>query len=337
MPEWLIKILGTSNRACPCGSGRRRRRRSSGAPCARRPSRSAGASAPASASSSSISRRRISSRSSSSGPATAKCRFARWPAASARAPNAPCSAGCPARGARFPTRPAIRPWALSSGSDGTLRLQGRRPSWPGRMPHASHGNLTPVSLFKVPDGVDRPQRQLSRARHHHAAGRPQGTDPARRPDRRRRPGAHRTDGRRGWRGRPAPAGIIAVAASRRRSASALAAGGADEFVALSDGPDAMARVQADIVIEAVGSARAITLAMAAAAPGGTVVLLGSSRDLGRNLDWARIAQAARLDAGRRAHRRAAGAGREHGPLDLRAGGTPVPRSAGGRAAATCRA
>ena len=24
----------------------------------------------------------------------------------------------------------------------------------GRMPHASHGNLTPVSLFKVPDGVD---------------------------------------------------------------------------------------------------------------------------------------------------------------------------------------
>ena len=67
-------------------------------------------------------------------------------------------------------------------------------------------------------------------------------------------------------------------------------GGADQFVSVSEEPGALEAIEADVVIEAVGSARAITLGMKAAKPGGTVVLLGSSRDLGRNLDWWNLAQ-----------------------------------------------
>ena len=84
--------------------------------------------------------------------------------------------------------------------------------------------------------------------------------------------------------------IIAVASSRRRMGPALKPGGADEFVSLSEQPEALDALQADIVIEAVGSSRAITAAMQAARRGGTVVLLGSSRDLGRGLDWWTLAQ-----------------------------------------------
>lgn len=159
----------------------------------------------------------------------------------------------------------------------------------GRMPHASHGNLSPVSLFKVPDGVAPEAASFLEL----GIITLQGIRKAR-----IRPGDRVAVVGQGLIGqlaarlaKVAGAGhVIAVAASRRRSATALTPGGADEFIALSDGPDAMAGVAADIVIEAVGSARAITLAMSAARNGGTVVLLGSSRDLGRNLDWRRIAQ-----------------------------------------------
>lgn len=84
--------------------------------------------------------------------------------------------------------------------------------------------------------------------------------------------------------------IVAVASSRRRAGPALATGGVDEFVSLSEDPARLGALQADVVIEAVGSAKAIAGAMAAARPGGTVVLLGSSRDLGRALDWWTLAQ-----------------------------------------------
>jgi threonine dehydrogenase-like Zn-dependent dehydrogenase len=84
--------------------------------------------------------------------------------------------------------------------------------------------------------------------------------------------------------------IVAVASSRRRMGPALKPGGADEFVSLSEDPAMIEQVQADVVIEAVGSARAITVAMQAARYGGAVVLLGSSRDLGRGLDWWNLAQ-----------------------------------------------
>jgi threonine dehydrogenase-like Zn-dependent dehydrogenase len=84
--------------------------------------------------------------------------------------------------------------------------------------------------------------------------------------------------------------IVAVAASRRRMETALRNGAADSFVALSDDPAGIDRIEADVVIEAVGSAPAIALAMRAARRGGRVVLLGSSRDLGRGLDWWAMAQ-----------------------------------------------
>jgi threonine dehydrogenase-like Zn-dependent dehydrogenase len=163
----------------------------------------------------------------------------------------------------------------------------------GRMPHASHGLLTPASLFKVPKGVDPAAASFLEL----GIITLQGVRKAR-----IRPGDRIAVVGQGLIGqlavrlaRTAGAGsIVAVAASRRRAASAMGPGGADEFIALSDGPDAMARVEADIVIEAVGSAKAITLAMSAARPGGSVVLLGSSRDLGRHLDWWSIAQARHL-------------------------------------------
>jgi threonine dehydrogenase-like Zn-dependent dehydrogenase len=84
--------------------------------------------------------------------------------------------------------------------------------------------------------------------------------------------------------------IVAVAQSRRRMQTAIANGAADSFVALADDPAAIDRIEADVVIEAVGSASAIALAMRAARRGGRVALLGSSRDLGRNLDWQALAQ-----------------------------------------------
>jgi threonine dehydrogenase-like Zn-dependent dehydrogenase len=84
--------------------------------------------------------------------------------------------------------------------------------------------------------------------------------------------------------------IVAVAASRRRIQSAVGPNGADVFVALSDASAAPGELDADVVIEAVGSANAIAIAMQATKPGGRVVLLGSSRDLGRNLDWRKVAQ-----------------------------------------------
>jgi 2-desacetyl-2-hydroxyethyl bacteriochlorophyllide A dehydrogenase len=88
--------------------------------------------------------------------------------------------------------------------------------------------------------------------------------------------------------------IVAVASSRRRAGPAVTAGGVDEFVSLSENPARIKTLQADIVIEAVGTARAIETAMEAAREAGTVVLLGSSRDLGRNLDWWTLAQQRRL-------------------------------------------
>jgi threonine dehydrogenase-like Zn-dependent dehydrogenase len=84
--------------------------------------------------------------------------------------------------------------------------------------------------------------------------------------------------------------LIALAMSHRRARSAVGIHGADEFVATGKDPGALARLEADIVIEAVGTSRAIVQAMSAVKPGGTVVLLGSSRDLGRDLDWRAIAQ-----------------------------------------------
>ena len=67
--------------------------------------------------------------------------------------------------------------------------------------------------------------------------------------------------------------IIVVAASRRREAAALRSG-ADRFVTADEGT---AGIEAAVVIEATGNPDALPAAVAAARPGGTVVLLGSPR------------------------------------------------------------
>ncbi len=160
----------------------------------------------------------------------------------------------------------------------------------GRMPHASLGIMSRTSLFRVPPGLSPEAASFLELGIITLQGiRKAGIGPGRRV-------AVVGQGLIGQLAvrlaRLAGASpLIAVAASRRRIGPALKPGGADEFLALSDGPGVVAGIQADIVIEAVGSAKAITLGMEAARPGGTVVLLGSSRDLGRNLEWRTIAQA----------------------------------------------
>ena len=87
--------------------------------------------------------------------------------------------------------------------------------------------------------------------------------------------------------------IGAIAQSRNRAATSLKNGWTDEFIALSERPDLRA-VAADIVIEAVGTPGAVLTAMECARDGGTVVLLGSARGLGRNIDVYRAAQQRRI-------------------------------------------
>jgi 2-desacetyl-2-hydroxyethyl bacteriochlorophyllide A dehydrogenase len=159
----------------------------------------------------------------------------------------------------------------------------------GRMPHASKGIMTSGSLFKVPAGVSPDAACFVELGIITLQGiRKAGI----------RPGDRVAVIGQGLIGQLASrlarlAGadpVIAVASSRKRSATALAPGAADEFVASGRDASAAQNIQADIVIEAVGSARGIVLAIEAARTGGTVVLLGSSRDLGRDLDWWALAQ-----------------------------------------------
>jgi threonine dehydrogenase-like Zn-dependent dehydrogenase len=159
----------------------------------------------------------------------------------------------------------------------------------GRMPHASHGIMSPNSLFKVPHGVTTEQAAFMELGIICLQGiRKAGIRPG---DRVAVVGQGLIGALAVRLARVAGADpIIAVASSRRRMGPALKQGGADEFVSLTEQPGAAEALQADIVIEAVGSSRAITVAMQAARPGGTVVLLGSARDLGRGLDWWTLAQ-----------------------------------------------
>jgi threonine dehydrogenase-like Zn-dependent dehydrogenase len=87
--------------------------------------------------------------------------------------------------------------------------------------------------------------------------------------------------------------MCGVASSRNRVHGALRDGHLDAFVALKENPR-LEDIGADIVIEAVGTPGAVLTAMNCARPGGTVVLLGSARGLGRNIDLYSAAQARRL-------------------------------------------
>jgi 2-desacetyl-2-hydroxyethyl bacteriochlorophyllide A dehydrogenase len=161
----------------------------------------------------------------------------------------------------------------------------------GRMPHASLGVLRPGTLFPVPAGASLQEASFLELGIICLQGIRKAAI---------RPGDRVAIVGMGLIGQMAArlarlAGadpLIAVANSRRRFGPAGA--WVDELIALAEEPGAMGRVQADIVIEAVGSAKGIVQAMDAVRPGGTVVLLGSSRDLGRGLDWWRIAQERRV-------------------------------------------
>ena len=163
----------------------------------------------------------------------------------------------------------------------------------GRMSHASVGVMAPGSLFKIPDAVASEEASFLELGIICLQGIRKASI---------RPGDRVAVLGQGLIGQLATrlarvAGadpIVAIASTRRRMASAVGPAGADRFLALAEDPDELHRVQADIVIEAVGSMAGIIQAMAAARHGGTVVLLGSSRDLGRNLDWWSLAQKRQL-------------------------------------------
>lgn len=84
--------------------------------------------------------------------------------------------------------------------------------------------------------------------------------------------------------------IIAVASSANRSDTAFLSGSVDEYIALSEKKKSTNEIQADVVIEAVGTPHAIVTALECVRKGGKVILLGSSRGLGRNVDWWNLAQ-----------------------------------------------
>jgi threonine dehydrogenase-like Zn-dependent dehydrogenase len=77
--------------------------------------------------------------------------------------------------------------------------------------------------------------------------------------------------------------VIAVASSRSREQISLRAG-ADGFLSLADGAQALRDLRAEAVIEAAGTPQAIVLACECAGKKGRVSIVGSSRGLGRELD-----------------------------------------------------
>jgi threonine dehydrogenase-like Zn-dependent dehydrogenase len=84
--------------------------------------------------------------------------------------------------------------------------------------------------------------------------------------------------------------VIAVASSRSREKTALSNNGADRYISLKEQAENIQTIRADIVIEAVGSPNAIITASKCARDGGRVILLGSSRGLGRDVNWLELFQ-----------------------------------------------
>lgn len=89
--------------------------------------------------------------------------------------------------------------------------------------------------------------------------------------------------------------VIALAPSRNRAAISLGPGGADRFCAIRDSGFAPTSVGADVVVEAVGTPDAITLAAHCARQGGRVVLLGSSRGLSPDIRFAELLRSRQLE------------------------------------------
>jgi threonine dehydrogenase-like Zn-dependent dehydrogenase len=181
--------------------------------------------------------------------------------------------------------------SVSAVGAGMTNVQvGRRVA--GRLSHASRGVMSKVSLFDVPDEVTDEQASFIELGIITLQGiRRAGITPG-----------HRVAvlgqgliGQMANRlGRLCGAAWIGgVAVSRSRAETALRGGWIDEFIALSEKP-ALNQIGADVVIEAVGTPGAVLTAMHCARVGGTVVLLGSARGLGRNLDIYTAAQSRQI-------------------------------------------
>ncbi len=84
--------------------------------------------------------------------------------------------------------------------------------------------------------------------------------------------------------------VTGIAAGRRRQATAMAPGGADKYISNGEDPDALDSLDADVVIEAVGSPAAVGDAVRCARKRGRIALLGSTRGIGRGIDWIEKAQ-----------------------------------------------
>jgi threonine dehydrogenase-like Zn-dependent dehydrogenase len=80
--------------------------------------------------------------------------------------------------------------------------------------------------------------------------------------------------------------IVGLSRSNAFHAAALA-GGADRVIELGRDPDAEPEFQADVVLEATGSAAGISTALRCARAGGRVILMGSSRGITAGVDFER--------------------------------------------------
>ncbi len=163
----------------------------------------------------------------------------------------------------------------------------------GRMKHTSFSVTRPVGMFLIPDGVSAEEASFMELGIIILQGiRKAGI----------RPGDRVAVVGQGIIGQlsnkfarlAGAARVVAVAQSRRRESTAVGPGGADEYIALSEDPSALHRIEADVVIEAVGNPQAVEQSLQCACPGGKVILLGSSRGIGRGVQFEELAQARRL-------------------------------------------
>lgn len=164
----------------------------------------------------------------------------------------------------------------------------------GRMKHTSFSVVRPDGMFKIPEGVSSEEASFMELGIIVLQGiRKAGIRPG---DRVAVVGQGLIGQMANKFARLAGAGrVLAVAQSRRREPTALGSGGADEYIALSEDRAAPDRIEADVVIEAVGSPQAVEQSLRCAVPGGKVVLLGSSRGIGRGIRFEELAQARGLN------------------------------------------
>ena len=201
--------------------------------------------------------------------------------------------GLPGARKNFPYQPGYS-------SAGTVVKSGAKSSFQvgervaGRIKHVSHDTVSPELLFRIPNGVSFEEASFIELGIITLQGIRKAAI---------RPGERVAVIGQGIIGQMAnrlarllfPARVLAVAPSSNRRSTALASGGAHEFISLRETPSYAEVIAADVVIEAVGTPQAIDIAMKCAKPGGRVVLLGSSRGLSRDVDLWNVAQRRSLD------------------------------------------